>query len=387
MSRPASRPSAGILAANNAPMSRQNSPGGESVASVRRSRSFLNPTGAKGTEPPPKEIGPCMEMAVFFSFVMIRAIHPVVIDASKTLDEETGAKSFAYQTSSVVVLSNICIAIIFCTVTFVAGGAKAVIKIFTGKAFLVFFGNGLVYALGDFMEMAAMGGLSGAAYQILLQSKIIITAILMMFIKSVFQTRLQWILLVILMCAMSVYMTVQASAGGKGESSGGVPIGGMILAFVKVVISCVGAVVSDKYMKVYSGDANYLHLARTFLGAGFGMTLLSFAGSTWQLGFFSGWDGLTGAVLTSFVVKSAASVYIVALLDSILKNIGESFSVLVIYTYDVLAPWVSKTFDVSTFLAVLVVVAACAAYVDAKVPIEKAALYDKQNAVSAAIGK
>jgi len=381
-SRASAKPGAGGLGANQ-PMSRQSSPG----LSVEKSKSFLNPTGATGNAPPPREIGPCMEMIVFFSFVMIRAIHPVVIDASKTLDEETGKKGFAYQTSSVVVLSNVCIALIFIVVSFAAGGAKAVVKIFKGKAFLVFFGNGLVYALGDFMEMAAMGGLSGAAYQILLQSKIIITAVLMMFVKSVFQTRLQWILLVILMCAMSVYMTVQSSAGGGSESSGGVPIFGMILAFVKVVISCVGAVVSDKYMKVYADDPNYLHLARTFCGAGFGMTLLSFAGSTWQLGFFSGWDSVTPVVLTSFVVKSAASVYIVALLDSILKNIGESFSVLVIYTYDVLAPWVSKIFDTATFLAVLVVVAACAAYVDAKVPIEKAALYEKQMQVNAAMGK
>jgi len=326
-------------------------------------------------------------MVVFFSFVMIRAIHPVVIDASKTLDEETGKKGFAYQTSSVVVLSNIVIAVIFVLVTLISGGMKAVVKIFQGKAFLVFFGNGLVYALGDFMEMAAMGGLSGAAYQILLQSKIIITAVLMMFVKSVFQTRLQWTLLSILMCAMCVYMTVQSASSGKGESSGGVPILGMLLAFVKVVISCIGAVVSDKYMKVYSEDANYLHLARTFLGAGFGMTLLSFLGSTWKLGFFSGWDAVTPIVLTSFVVKSAASVYIVALLDSILKNIGESFSVLVIYTYDVVAPWVSKSFDIATFLAVLVVVAACAAYVDAKVPIEKAANYDKQMVINAALNK
>merc|ERR1719277_155020 len=139
-------------------------------------------------------------------------------------------------------------------------------------------------------------------------------------------------------------------------------------------------------MKEYSDDPTRMHLARTFIGAFVGMFVLSFAGETWTIGFFTGWDSMTGIVCLSFIVKSAASVFIVALLDSILKNIGESFSVLVIYTYDVLAPWVSKSFDIATFLAVLVVVAACAAYVDAKVPIEKAANWDKAQKVKEAMG-
>jgi len=76
--------------------------------------------------------------------------------------------------------------------------------------------------------------------------------------------------------------------------------------------------------------------------------------------------------------------YIVALLDSILKNIAESFAVLVIYGYDVLAPWVNKSFDASTFMAVMVVVSACAAYIDAKATVEKAAKYDKAQAAGGA---
>lgn len=34
------------------------------------------------------------------------------------------------------------------------------------------------YALGDYLEMASMGSLGGAAYQILLQSKLVITALM-----------------------------------------------------------------------------------------------------------------------------------------------------------------------------------------------------------------
>merc|ERR1711972_1041009 len=104
---------------------------------------------------------------------------------------------------------------------------------------------------------------------------------------------------------------------------------------------------------------------------------LSFTQDTWVKGFFSGWDAMTIAVTVSFIVKSVSTLYIVALLDSILKNIAVAFSVLVIYAYDVLA--VGKPFEIATFLSVLVVVAACAAYVDSKTPIEKAKKWDKSQ--------
>merc|ERR1712113_210841 len=108
-------------------------------------------------------------------------------------------------------------------------------------------------------------------------------------------------------------------------------------------------------------------------------------GDVWQNGFFNGWNAMTIAVTVSFIVKSVSTLYIVALLDSILKNIAEAFSVLVIYAYDVLC--MGKQFEIATFLSVLVVVAACAAYVDSKTPIEKAKKWDKiQDGKAPAVG-
>merc|ERR1719373_772874 len=155
---------------------------------------------------------------------------------------------------------------------------------------------------------------------------------------------------------------------------------GMIFAFLKVIISCVGAVISDRFMKEYKNDPTHVCIARTFVARAIAIVLLSFTQDVWVKGFFSGWDGMTVMVTISFIVKSVSTLYIVALLDSILKNVAESFAVLVIYAYDIMAPWVNKSFDTATFLSVLVVVAACAAYVDSKTPIEKAAKYDKQRA-------
>merc|ERR1719159_2139400 len=168
--------------------------------------------------------------------------------------------------------------------------------------------------------------------------------------------------------------------GGGKRSGGGNLFVGTVFAMAKVVISCVGAVISDKYMKLYKNDPTHVCIARTFVARAIAIVLLSFTQDVWVKGFFSGWDVMTVAVTGSFIIKSVSTLYIVALLDSILKNIAESFAVLVIYAYDILAPWVNKSFDVATFLSVLVVVAACAAYVDSKVPIEKAAKWDKHQA-------
>merc|ERR1719230_122704 len=178
---------------------------------------------------------------------------------------------------------------------------------------------------------------------------------------------------------MSCYMVIVSSKKSSGGGGGNTPMG-VVMAFLKVVISCLGAVISDRFMKEYKNDPTHVCIARTFVARAIAIVLLSFTEDVWVKGFFSGWSIMAVAVTISFIVKSVSTLYIVALLDSILKNVAEAFSVLVIYAYDVMAPWVNKQFEVATFLAVLVVVGACAAYVDSKSPIDKAAKYDKMMA-------
>jgi hypothetical protein len=349
-----------------------------SAGQRRKTTSFLNPTGVDANTAPPKEIGAWVEMAVFFSYVMISAFHPIFIDMSKSVDAND-KKYYAYQPISTVVLMTLLISVATIGGCYVAGGKREFEKIWNPKPLMLFSVNGAVYALGDYLQMASMGSLQGAAYQILMQTRIILTASMMICVKGVFQTRLQWTLLGMLMCSMSVYMVVES--GNSSGGGGGVPLMGMVFAFSKVILSCASAVVSDKYMKVYSDDSTNVQIARIHVGRAVGIVVLSFFTPVYSNGFFEGWDGMTWAVTGAFIVKSVSSLYVVALLDSILKNIAESFAVLVIYGFDVLMPWVAKDFDVATFLAVLVVVCTCAAYVDSKEPIEKAAKYDMEEKI------
>eukprot|EP00928_Gymnodinium_smaydae_P014844 TRINITY_DN1544_c0_g1_i12.p1 TRINITY_DN1544_c0_g1~~TRINITY_DN1544_c0_g1_i12.p1 ORF type:complete len:375 (-),score=99.76 TRINITY_DN1544_c0_g1_i12:395-1519(-) len=346
-------------------------------ATQEKPSSFLNPTGAKAKEAPPKAIGPMMELIVFGLFVLVRAAHPVVIAQSKTEDPETGKLGFPYESSSTVIVMTVSMCFGFLGQCYMLGGKEQFKSIWEPRPFIIFSINGIVYALGDYLEMAAIGGLPAAAYQILQQSRIILTALLMIPAKGVYQTRLQWTLLAILTFSMSTYMII--ASGKKDDSAATTDMGtlivGTIFAFAKVVISCVGAVISDKYMKEFKNDPTHVCIARTFVSRAIAIVLLSLTQDVWSKGFFSGWNAMTVAVTASFIVKSVSTLYIVALLDSILKNIAEAFSVLVIYGWDVLA--MGKEFHIATFLSVMVVVAACGAYVDSKAPIDKAKKWDK----------
>merc|ERR1719254_180570 len=119
------------------------------------------------------------------------------------------------------------------------GGVKEWKAIWDPKLMKVFSFIGFVYALGDFLEMASMGSLGGAAYQVLLQSKLLITALMMWAIKGTRQTSLQWNILLLVMLSMCVYMI--------GGSSGAIPIMGVFNVLLKVTVSCFCAVLSDKF--------------------------------------------------------------------------------------------------------------------------------------------
>merc|ERR1719284_2053771 len=118
---------------------------------------------------------------------------------------------------------------------------------------------------------------------------------------------------------MCVYMIGGSSAGGS------MPLMGVVFVLLKVTVSCFCAVLSDKYMKDFKNEPIYVQLVQ-FKCAWFATILvLSLVdGKTWQNGFFSGWDGATIGVLTSFTVKGWSTMYLLAILDSVLKNIGEA---------------------------------------------------------------
>eukprot|EP00448_Togula_jolla_P041881 CAMPEP_0170624688 /NCGR_PEP_ID=MMETSP0224-20130122/30360_1 /TAXON_ID=285029 /ORGANISM="Togula jolla, Strain CCCM 725" /LENGTH=343 /DNA_ID=CAMNT_0010951215 /DNA_START=66 /DNA_END=1097 /DNA_ORIENTATION=+ len=321
--------------------------------------------------------GTLAKVGLFVFFIFTRAIHPTIIDASKSVNEDTGKKYFEYGKMTVV-LGETVVTIIVAQLMALAAGMPVWRSIWAPKPMKVFSIIGFIYALGDYLEMASMGALGGAAYQILLQSKLVVTALMMWGIKGTRQTSLQWNILFLVMLSMCVYMI--GTSGDSSSGGGGIPIMGVFNVLLKVSVSCLCAVLSDKYMKDFKSEPIYVQLVQ-FKCAWF-VTILALTfidGQTWQRGFFTGWNGVTVGVLTSFTVKGWSTLYLLAILDSVLKNIGEAMAVLVIYIAQVVLPAFDEKFEVPTFLSVCVVMLSVTAYVSAKSVVEKAALYDQKQ--------
>jgi len=333
---------------------------------------------ASTSAPPSTSAGPstATKIGLFIFFVCTRAVHPTIIDASKSVDPDTGKKSFAYGEMTVVLMETIVTLFIGQLMAFALAGKDGWKMIWKPAPMIVFSAIGFVYALGDFLEMASMGALAGAAYQILLQSKLVITALMNWKIKGTGQTILQWNILVLVMLSMCVYMI-----GGKSDSGsgGGIPIMGVFNVLLKVTVSCFCAVLSDKYMKDFKDEPIYVQLVQfkcAWFATIFVLTFIDGKG-TWSNGFFTGWDTVTVGVLASFTVKGWSTMYLLAILDSVLKNIGEASAVLVIYFAQIILPSFEDTFEIPSFLSVMVVVLSVTAYVGSKDAVDKAAKYDK----------
>jgi len=158
---------------------------------------------------------------------------------------------------------------------------------------------------------------------------------------------------------------------------------GIGMVVLKVVVSCLCAVLADKYMKEYKKDPIYMQLVRLKVSWIITIFLYTFIdGETWDFtnrnGPLTGWGGPALAVAASFTVKGYSTLYLVAILDALLKNIGEALSVIVAYALFV---WVfqKKAFNTPTFLMVITVTLAAVVYVDAKNAIEKAKKYDAEH--------
>mmetsp|Transcript_73489 Transcript_73489/g.129705 ORF Transcript_73489/g.129705 Transcript_73489/m.129705 type:complete len:557 (+) Transcript_73489:55-1725(+) len=247
----------------------------------------------------------------------------------------------------------------------------------TGPSVRIFGFLGVVYALGDFLEMSSMGGMDGAAYQILLQSKLVITALMMWAIKgrSAKQTQTQWAALVTLTLGMVIFMTTQSHGNaGKAHKSAGLFAIGMVL--MKVMVSCYAAVMSDQSLKKFKNLPLNAQLAQLFLPWLLGSFVLALIFEPRALSspsaFFGGWNFGTILVTGSFAVKTVLTMTILKTLDSIAKNIGEAMAVLVIYAMQVLMPSFSKTFDVEVFVALSIVIMAVTTYTFVKKDLDEA---------------
>jgi ubiquitin len=286
---------------------------------------------------------------IFIVFVLSRALHPMIIDASKV-----GGKVL-YSKNAPAVLSQLGSVIFVNLVALYENGWQGVKECWQPKS-MIFVVIGLWYALGDLLEMMSMGAMGGGVYQVLLQSKLLITALMMKQMKGTDQSELQWYTLLGVTLAVSAFVIVDA--GGSG--GGALPLMGVGFVLAKVIVSCYAAVLSDSRLKGMSdmstsAKLSQMSVARVLCSVVFVATTENTGGFLGLGGMLNGFDMTTWAVVFSFLSKSLLTLYLLKMLDSIQKNIGEALACIVIFGGNIALG--ATAFDLCAFLlAVLVVV-------------------------------
>eukprot|EP00416_Gambierdiscus_australes_P021216 CAMPEP_0171064242 /NCGR_PEP_ID=MMETSP0766_2-20121228/6160_1 /TAXON_ID=439317 /ORGANISM="Gambierdiscus australes, Strain CAWD 149" /LENGTH=402 /DNA_ID=CAMNT_0011520249 /DNA_START=150 /DNA_END=1356 /DNA_ORIENTATION=+ len=318
-------------------------------------------------------------LGLWVLFVLNRALHPLIIDLSK------GADGKMHYSKLSPVIAKCFLSVLVCNVISLfdrRGWREGLRQCYGvgGSSMRVFGSIGALYACGDYLEMMSMASMNGAAYQVLLQSKLIITALMMWIIKgkSAQQTAAQWSVLVTVSIGMALFMLVQPKAGGKGSAGGLV---GTCFVLCKVVVSCYSAVKADQSLKAFKHLPLYAQLSQLMASWGIVSVVmvatLDPAVVSSASGFFHGWNYATVLTVASFAMKTVLTMTLLKVLDSVQKNIGEAIAMLVIYFGQVLLPAFSQEFEVNTFLAMLIVVVAVTTYMLLK--------QEKQKASEAAV--
>jgi len=301
-------------------------------------------------------------IACFVCFVAVRSFHPIVIDISKTDGK------LPYGKATPCVVNSAADVVIGSLLAFMLGGVAGLRQCWDPEPLKIFSAIAVLYAFGDFMEMVSMSAMGGAAYQILLQSKLVVTALIMWFLRGQRQTLLQWNVLLTIALAMSAFVLVDSA----GDSSAPFRPIGLFFVVVKVFFSCLCAVLVEKYLKAYKDMPIYVQLVQLKF-AWFWTTLaltLAFDGNVRVHGFWDGWDWRTIVVAASWICKGWSTFLVLKRLDSVLKNIGEAAAILVIYLFEVavakhVSGWLpvhGKDFRLTVFLMVWVVVLTVISY-------------------------
>jgi len=297
----------------------------------------------------------------FACFVAVRSFHPIIVDMSKTDGK------LPYAKASPCVINSAVDILVGNAIAFMMGGVQGVKQCWDPKPLKVFSAIAVLYAIGDFLEMQSLAVMGGALYQILLQSKLLITALIIWGVRGQRQSAIQWNMLATIALGMSCFVLT-----GDGGSQGGLKLSGMFFVLLKVFFSCLCAVMAEKYLKGYKSMPIYCQVAQLKFAWLWVSLLLAFLFDRQVMseGLFSGWDSRTRLVALSWVCKGWSTFVVLKKLDSVLKNIGEAVSILVIYLFDVLIadavsaylPVEGKSFELQNALLVLVIVLTVGSY-------------------------
>lgn len=287
---------------------------------------------------------------VFAALMCTRTLHPMFIEASKQ------DSKILYAQNTPIVVSAVLQVVLMNLLAFLASGREGLRLCWQPQCLRVFGFIGLMYALGDCLEMSSMAALRVGIYKVLEQSKLLVTALMCSRFRGSGQSVLQWHILFAVFLATSSFIVIDQSGSSWKANTGLFPVLPVACVSLKVVLSCYCAVLSEKYIKSFSAvplfaKISCLSTSRVLVS----MLLCCAEPRVVAHGLFAHWDGMTCLVALSFTMKALSAMYLLRVLDPLRKNIGEAFSLILIYASQVSLPWCSKEFDLSVCLPALLV--------------------------------
>jgi len=295
--------------------------------------------------------------AAFIAVTGQRACHNSFIEWAKG-----DAPTALYTVSSVIFVAQIVCVVIGWLLANAQGGQTDLKKCFDKGILMKFAHIGMIYAMGDIFEMESVNYIDSSTYTVLSQSKLIITALLMWALDGTAQSLMQWFILFTTSAGMLEYVLVGKSKGGGMTFS----VFGVMLALIKVVISCYVAVLNQKALKK---DSNPFPVQFSCLKVSWAATSFVYMivkdGILGDGNMFGEWTYRTVVlVFAGFILKTLFNQYLLKVLDAIWKNISEAIGVILVYFGKVM--FMGGTFDATVFNAGITVVLACIAYVLSK---------------------
>lgn len=129
----------------------------------------------------------------------------------------------------------------------------------SAKMCLIFQPAAIGFALSQFLGFFNLKFLAADVMKVLDQSRLLVTAVVMMFLLRKSYSRATWNSLIVITLAAVIYGNVNTlvAAGSAGSGSPNLPVG-MIFVLVNATVTALAGVWAEKYMKAYKSTPFYI---------------------------------------------------------------------------------------------------------------------------------
>jgi len=269
----------------------------------------------------------------------------IVSDASRTIVYDRTINHTAIVQQSIVIMMSVASIPIGVVIAGIMEGPKGVKASMSPKMALKYLPVSACFSLGQTCQIYAYGvGISGVMNTVIGYSYMPLSAVLSRWIFRRVYTHLEWLALLLLVLSASCFVLMQ------DNGSGGVSILGIVFVLISVVLSCLGSVLAEKFMKDDRDSPFYIQKVQLEVGGMITATVMLFVsglvsnrptdafwkdrdigGGTVDHGVFVAWDAKITLALVVSLLQSWLGGLVAKQLSTVIRAVAQCLSLLLIY--------------------------------------------------------